>query len=47
VQDRTAFPKLLRKAKRVAPTIAHIWLVKGYTGQTVTDAAAAKAGVTL
>lgn len=35
-----AFPKLLRKAKRIAPTITHIWLDKGYTGQTVADAAA-------
>jgi transposase len=46
VQDRAAFPKLLRKAKRVAPTIAHVWLDKGYTGQAVTDAAA-KAGVSI
>jgi len=34
VQDRAAFPKLLRQAKRVAPTIAHVWLDKGYTGTT-------------
>jgi hypothetical protein len=29
VQDRAAFPKLLRQAKRVAPAIAHVWLDKG------------------
>ena len=46
MQDRAVFPKLLRKAKRVAPTIAHVWLDKGYTGQTVTHAAA-KAGVSV
>lgn len=46
VQDRTAFPRLLRKAKHVAPTIAHVRLDKGYTGQTVTKAAA-QAGVTV
>jgi transposase len=40
VQDRAAFPKPLRKAKPIAPTIAHIWLDNGYTGQTVADAAA-------
>lgn len=40
VQDRAAFPKLLRKAKRVAPTITHVWVDKGYTGSTVADAAA-------
>jgi transposase len=34
VQDRAAFPRLLRQAKRVAPTIAHVWLDKGYTGTT-------------
>lgn len=39
-QDRAAFPALLRKVKRVAPTIAHIWLDKGYTGHTVAEAAA-------
>jgi transposase len=44
VQDRNAFPKLLRQAKRIAPTIAHVWVDKGYTGSTVADAAA-KAGV--
>ena len=32
VQDRAAFPELLRKAKRIAPTIAHVWVDKGYTG---------------
>lgn len=46
VQDRAAFPTLLRRAKRIAPTIAHIWVDKGYTGSTVADAAV-KAGVTI
>ncbi len=46
VQDRAAFPKLLRRAKRVAPTIGHVWVDKGYTGTTVAEAAA-KAGVTV
>ena len=46
VQDRVAFPTLLRKAKRIVPTIAHVWVDKGYTGHTVT-AAAASAGVTV
>jgi transposase len=46
VQDRTAFPKPLRQAKRVAPTIADVWADKGYTGTTVADVAA-KAGVTV
>jgi hypothetical protein len=46
VQDRTASPKLLRKAKRVAPTITHLGVDKGHTGSTVTHAAA-KAGVTV
>lgn len=45
-EDRTAFPRLLRKPKHVAPTIAHVRLDKGYTGQTVTKAAA-QAGVTV
>jgi hypothetical protein len=36
----------LRRAKRTAPTIAHVWADKGYTGSTVADAAA-KAGVTV
>ncbi|MGB9222102.1 hypothetical protein [Mycobacterium sp.] len=36
VQDREALPNLLRRAKRVAPTIAHVWLANGYTGTTVT-----------
>jgi transposase len=47
VQDRAPFPKLLRKANRIAPTISHVWIDKGYTGQTVTTTAAAKAGVTV
>jgi transposase len=46
VQDRAAFPTLLRKAKRSAPTIGHVWVDKGYTGHTVATAAA-KAGVTV
>jgi transposase len=46
VQDRAAFPKLLSQAKQIAPTIAHVWLDKGYTGQTVAHAAA-KAGVSV
>ena len=46
VQDRAAFPKLLGKAKRIAPTIGHVWVDKGYTGQAVTTAAT-KAGVTV
>jgi transposase len=46
MQDRAAFPKLLSKAKRVAPTITHVWVDKGYTGPTVADAAA-KAGITV
>jgi transposase len=39
MKDRTAFPKLLRRAKRIAPTIADVWLDKGYPGATVTQAA--------
>jgi transposase len=46
VQDRAAFPALLRKAKRVAPTIAHLWLDKGYTGHTVAESAT-QAGVSI
>lgn len=46
VQDRAAFPALLRKATKIAPTIAHLWCDKGYTGQTVADAAA-RAGVSI
>lgn len=46
VQDRAAFPALLRQAKRIAPTIAHIWLDKGYTGATVAQAAQ-RAGVSV
>jgi transposase len=46
VQDRAAFPALLRKAKRTAPTITHVWVDQGYTGATVAQAAA-KAGVTV
>lgn len=40
MQDRAAFPRPLRKAKRVAPTITHVWMDKGYTGSTVADSAA-------
>jgi transposase len=46
VGDRAAFPALLHQAKRAAPTIAHLWLDKGYTGEKV-RAAATKAGVTV
>jgi transposase len=46
VQDRAASPTLLRKGKRIAPTISHVWVDNGYTGQTLTTAAAA-AGVTV
>jgi transposase len=46
VQERAAFATLLRKAKRIAPTISHVWVDKGYTGQAVTFAAA-EAGVTV
>jgi transposase len=38
VQDRAAFLTLLRKAKRVAPTITHVWVDNGYTGSTVANA---------
>jgi hypothetical protein len=48
VADRAIFPKLLRKAKWIAPTIAHIWPDNGYTGQTTAVAAAsASAGVSV
>ena len=30
VQDRAAFPQLLRQAKRIAPTISDVWLDNGY-----------------
>jgi hypothetical protein len=39
VQDRGAFPRLMRNVLCVAPTIRHLWLDNGYTGQTVTHAA--------
>jgi transposase len=45
VQNRAAFPTLLPKAKRIAPTISHEWVNTGYTGQAVTTAA--EAGVTV
>ncbi|OCB16651.1 hypothetical protein A5717_04540 [Mycolicibacterium porcinum] len=31
VGDRAAIPKPLRKTKRIAPTICHAWVEKGYT----------------
>lgn len=46
VQDRAAFPTLLRQAKRIASTIAHVWCDKGYTGTTVAEAAQ-RAGVSV
>ena len=46
VQDRAALSVLLRNAKQIAPTIAHDWVDKGHTGQTVTTAAA-RADVTV
>lgn len=46
VQDRAAFPDLLGKAKKTAPTVAHVWLDKGYTGPTVAEAAT-KAAVSI
>jgi hypothetical protein len=45
VQNRAAFPKLLHKAKPIAPAISHVCVDKGYTGHTVAGAAA-RAGVT-
>lgn len=38
-EDRAAFSALLRNAKLVAPTLAHVWLDKGYTGRAVKGAA--------
>lgn len=46
MQDRAAFPAQLRQANKIAPTISHAWLVKGYTGPTVA-AAATRAGVSV
>lgn len=46
VQDRAAFSALLGKAKPVAPTIAHLWLDKGNTGQTVAKSAT-QAGISV
>lgn len=40
LQDRAAFPTLLGKAKRIAPTISHVWVDKGHPGTAVTTAAA-------
>jgi transposase len=39
MQDRAAFQILLRRAKRVAPTINHVWMDNGYTGSIVAQAA--------
>jgi transposase len=39
VQDRAAFQILLRRAKRVAPTINHVWVDNGYTDSIVAQAA--------
>ncbi|MGB3285717.1 transposase [Mycolicibacter algericus] len=39
MQDRAAFSTLVRRAKRIAPTISHVWLDKGYTGSAVAEAA--------
>lgn len=39
-------PTLLRQATRIAPTISHIRLAKGYTGPTVAEAAT-KAGASV
>ena len=48
LQDRAALPTLLRKAKKIAPTIAHVWLDKGYSSSSTTVAeAATKAGVSI
>ncbi len=43
VTDRAAFPTLLRKARRVAPTISHLWVDKGYTRRAMISAAAGAA----
>jgi Transposase DDE domain len=43
LHDRNAFPRLLRQAKHIAPSIAHAW-VDTYTGSTVADAAAHRHG---
>ncbi|WP_414731584.1 transposase [Williamsia sp.] len=37
VQDRAAFPTLLRKAKRVVPTISHVWVDKGLASSSNRD----------
>jgi len=46
VQHRAAFPTLRRKAKRVAPTIAHVRVDKGNTGSTVATPQPPPAGST-
>ncbi|HYJ57658.1 MAG TPA: transposase [Mycobacterium sp.] len=33
LQGRAAFTTLLRQAKPIAPTISHVWVDNGYTGQ--------------
>jgi hypothetical protein len=38
-QDRAAFPALLRQTKPIAPTIGHVCLDNGYTGQAAHNAA--------
>lgn len=35
VQDRAAFPALIRKTTRSCSTVRHVWLDGGYTGQTL------------
>jgi transposase len=44
--DRAASPTLLPQARRVAPTIRHIGLNRGYTGHLVAGAAS-RAGVSI
>ena len=46
VPDCAAFPARLRKAKNTTPTVAHVWLDKGYTGPTVAEGAT-KAAVSI
>jgi transposase len=37
VQDRAAFPALIRKTTRACSGVRKVWLDKGYTGQTVAE----------
>jgi transposase len=46
VQDRAAFPARLRQATPIAPTIGHVWVDKGYTGDAIRTAVA-QAGVSV